>query len=433
MVNKTYGPVEGVGPVVSVTGVIRPGYGNVTAFDGDVFWEAAEPLLDSSKTVKFIEVRHANVPGYKVMVYYTDGTLTLITQSYESAEQLLAYGITAIDNPDSGTADYIDLTPVYGSGAKQIIDLYGSASGQTQRVTKVYGSGPETGYIITAASPAVIDIMAFTDMYYRTYGPFTFRPESIQIYAIGQTTRIYVSDWGLSTQVKLFSYPTGSYNGEGGAWGFSSEPVPVSSGSSLVASLTSSSSKSPLARLIHQGFGHLDYTPYGYITYYTDNTHTTTAVAPIRTQEELDGFANHSGGGDWSNTIDFGRVTVSTRGDHAIKMISFTDKTKTLGPYFLWGANYLDGEIVLPSSLTQIGTGFLYSCDSPNITVNVGNLSAAIGTELPSYPYFMSTSSSSYGSYTVGIKIAGANRAAWLTKFPNRDTDPYRKLVDAGY
>ena len=97
------------------------------------------------------------------------------------------------------------------------------------------------------------------------------------------------------------------------------------------------------------------------------------------------------------------------------------------------GANFMDScssfnqSLTLPSSLTSIGTYFLYNCNSMTNTVNVGSLAATIAT---SSNRSFATTSSSAACYTTGITIAGANASAWISRFPNRTSSPYRKLIN---
>ena len=106
-------------------------------------------------------------------------------------------------------------------------------------------------------------------------------------------------------------------------------------------------------------------------------------------------------------------------------------------------------DVILPSTLTTqtsapgIWTAFT-NCDSMVKTINVGNLSPSVfvGTDGANAHPYLATNNSSANCYTQGIKIAGANRQAWLNAFPNLSGQSfpthsgsrwYRKLVDAGY
>lgn len=117
---KLYGSVA-VQTTIGVTGSIRSGgAGNVTAFDADVFWNAASSRLDLTKTLDYISVMIGR-SGAKIgmYVYYDGGTHTTIAEP-STVSGLAAYGVTASFVAD-GT-DYIDLTPITGTTyvAKQI-------------------------------------------------------------------------------------------------------------------------------------------------------------------------------------------------------------------------------------------------------------------------------------------------------------------------
>ena len=102
----------------------------------------------------------------------------------------------------------------------------------------------------------------------------------------------------------------------------------------------------------------------------------------------------------------------------------------SIGMHFMSGCARFNDDITLPSSLTSIGTYFMYQCNQMVSTVDVGNLDASI---IATSNYTFATPSSTAASYTTGITIAGTNRAAWLSRFPNQTSNPYRKLLDAGH
>ena len=61
--------------------------------------------------------------------------------------------------------------------------------------------------------------------------------------------------------------------------------------------------------------------------------------------------------------------------------------------------------------------------------IDVGSLPATI---IAAENGTFSAKGNNYPAYTTGIKIKGANRSAWLSKFPNKSSWPYRKLVNYG-
>lgn len=111
------------------------------------------------------------------------------------------------------------------------------------------------------------------------------------------------------------------------------------------------------------------------------------------------------------------------------KALTLPSSMTTIGGNFLRGCTIFNQSITLPSTLTSIGTYFIYACNAMVGTVNVGALAATIAT---SNNYTFSTTSSSAACYTTGITIKGSNRAAWISRFANRTSSPYRKLLDAG-
>ena len=101
----------------------------------------------------------------------------------------------------------------------------------------------------------------------------------------------------------------------------------------------------------------------------------------------------------------------------------------SIGAFFLTGAVSFNQPIVLPSSLTSIGDSFMYSTNNMTNYVDVGSLNASIAT---SSDNTFSVVAKSLPAYTTGIKIKGANRSAWISRFPNRTSNPYRKLINGG-
>lgn len=113
--------------------------------------------------------------------------------------------------------------------------------------------------------------------------------------------------------------------------------------------------------------------------------------------------------------------------------IYFPDSVQSLGMNHLPAYNQ---DIILPSSLTRLEYESFYGCNNFTGVVNVGNLSPSV-VRNTNKTYLFAASSSTAPSYTTGIKIAGQNRAAWLSDFPNEaittGNPRFRKLLDAGY
>lgn len=101
----------------------------------------------------------------------------------------------------------------------------------------------------------------------------------------------------------------------------------------------------------------------------------------------------------------------------------------TIGMQFLRFCSSFNQSLSLPSTLTAIGSGFFYCCDAMVSSINVGSLAATIAT---STTMTLSTTKSTAKCYTTGITINGSNRAAWISRFANRTSSPYRKLINGG-
>ena len=100
----------------------------------------------------------------------------------------------------------------------------------------------------------------------------------------------------------------------------------------------------------------------------------------------------------------------------------------TIGQSFLAGTKF-NQPLELPQTLTSIGTAFLFDAINMVSPVDVGSLAetvAAAGNNT------FATPRNTADSYTQGIPIKGANRAAWIARFPDRTSSPYRKLLDYG-
>lgn len=139
-ITKLYGPIAQQ-ITTGVTGTIRAGSTQVTAFDADVFFAAASPDLDLTKTLSYIQVnmvKKGTVYVHDLRVYYSDGTYYQFF--YHSSDgtmaDFLAYGITATEPTGTSTTDYIDLTPITTTitVTKKITKLYGSVNGQTKLI-----------------------------------------------------------------------------------------------------------------------------------------------------------------------------------------------------------------------------------------------------------------------------------------------------------
>lgn len=154
-VDKIYGPVETT-VVTGVTGAVRagsPGIGAGIQFDGAVFWNKVENVVDSNKTMDYLQQRvgHGGDSHY-LTLFYTDGTSYAFENGGDVYEAL--YGITYTGTPDYSGFDYIDLTATTAlmSLSKRIKKLYGSVNGQARMIYPAFGhvdygqSGDEYGH-----------------------------------------------------------------------------------------------------------------------------------------------------------------------------------------------------------------------------------------------------------------------------------------------
>lgn len=200
--------------------------------------------------------------------------------------------------------------------------------------------------------------------------------------------------------------------------------------------------------------------PYGIVYYKTNASDTEVKSVEIQSVTEFNGLCRSDNDDMWTTTIN--GVTVSNGYDeedpifytNVIVGVDIGTDITTISDGFLYSCYYLNSEIIIPdsvtsigdyfighcgifnspitlsSSLTYVGYSFLEGCKQMTSVVNVGSLDAS---KANGGPYSFSAASTNDPAYATGITIAGANRAAWLSRFPNRTRFPYRKLIDAGY
>lgn len=120
--------------------------------------------------------------------------------------------------------------------------------------------------------------------------------------------------------------------------------------------------------------------------------------------------------------------------------ITLSNKLRTIGESFMGYCESFNRSFSLPSTITSIGEGLLHSATNMTGTINVGSIPATVIPTDSSTGILANTTLgfwSIYGDkpmYQTGVKIAGANRAAWRSRLPNLDdvNGTYRKLLDAG-
>lgn len=170
---------------------------------------------------------------------------------------------------------------------------------------------------------------------------------------------------------------------------------------------------------------------YGIVYYKADSSASTVQSVELQSAAEFNSLCQSMFNTSWTATVGGGAVTVSNNSTNVIVGIEIGDQITSIGNYFLYFCTSLDWSFTIPSSVTSIGEAFLFQCDAMTGTINVGSLAATIAQS--SYWSF-GTAYSSAACYTTGITIAGANRADWLSSFPNSTGVPaYRKLLNAGH
>ena len=375
----------------------------------------------------------------------------------QSASKVVGQFVTSINSPSfsiagrTGTSATIRYSAAADGGYYSKTVQYSIDEGQTWSTGVVIASGNATTgtFTINNLTPGVeYTVMTRTSTPKTTIGGQTLviSDKTTKFYGsvegeAKEITNLYASDSGVAkTVTKLY----GSANGE--------------------------------AQLIYRGFGRIDYVC-GTVEYYTDANNTTTSVATIRNYLELSQLNNPSLSSTSEAVIDGATIPFSK-----IKEVRLKNNVTAIGNGFLYKAIYLE-KVILPSGLISIGDNFLSSCDRISTPPNFPETLTSIGGDfmnfdarlsgpftvplvLPSsltsigtfflygekivYPEvnvgsldatIASTSNCSFSGqastspiYTTGIRIAGTNRAAWMSRFPNRDSGmPYRKLIDAGY
>lgn len=89
--------------------------------------------------------------------------------------------------------------------------------------------------------------------------------------------------------------------------------------------------------------------------------------------------------------------------------------------------NLVSVDISHATSLSSIGLNFLTNCRQLG-SVNVGSIPATVAAESTST---FSQSGQSAPAYVNGVTLTGATASDWATRFPNRTTNPFRKLIVA--
>lgn len=132
-------------------------------------------------------------------------------------------------------------------------------------------------------------------------------------------------------------------------------------------------------------------------------------------------------------------------------IITLPKTLTSIGNYFLFGA-VVSCTIIIPQNVKTIGTYFLASSTIENPVYFVGVVNSVGGYFMSdcalntSTVYINATPASAFAtsnntlsspstnlpSYKVGVPIKGVDSAAFVSKFANRTSNPYRKLIDRG-
>ena len=125
--------------------------------------------------------------------------------------------------------------------------------------------------------------------------------------------------------------------------------------------------------------------------------------------------------------------TITSIGNYFLSGTNF-NQTIDLTTVTEIGDNFLSGtpfnqDFTIPNTVTSIGTGFLYNCDSMVGEIVLDAPETVASTSNNTF----STTDANADCYTTGISVIGTYARQWMTRFPNRDTTPYRNLVLAAH
>lgn len=170
--------------------------------------------------------------------------------------------------------------------------------------------------------------------------------------------------------------------------------------------------------------------PYGIVYYKNKNTGNVESVE-LQSVAEFESLAPANDWTfSWTASVGGGAVTVESMVNNVIVGIEIGTAITTIPSRFLNDCIYFNWSFDIPNNITSIGDRFLYYCSTMVGTINVGSVSATVAQKSD---YTFSAGTNNGAAYTTGITIAGANRAAWISRFPNKTSSPYRKLINAGY
>ena len=109
--------------------------------------------------------------------------------------------------------------------------------------------------------------------------------------------------------------------------------------------------------------------------------------------------------------------------------LTLPSNTTSIGTHFMNDARSFNKDFTIPSSVTSIGIYFFGQQRNMKSNIIVGSVNASVAE---ASDYTLSAAGTGYSAYTTGIAIKGSARSSWLSRFPNRTANPYRKLRDGG-
>lgn len=127
--------------------------------------------------------------------------------------------------------------------------------------------------------------------------------------------------------------------------------------------------------------------------------------------------------------------------------LTIPDTVTSIGNNFLSGCSSFNQPLTIPNAVTSIGTYFLANCHSFNQSLTIPNTVTSIGTYFLSYCHAfssltvnttasptdtnsLSTNNQVAKIYVKGVTVRGTGASTWITKLPNRTSNPFRKLIN---
>lgn len=258
------------------------------------------------------------------------------------------------------------VTAFYGSANNQsvkTIDLYGSVNGESKGIAKLYGPTESPVAVGVSGSIRLGGAGNVSDFDGNTFWSYMQNYSGINWLGVDYVKATLTSGKYYSLDLYYVDGTSRSLLGHGSATDLADYGiVAINTTSGSVGDncidLTPITEVAYKTKLVYQGFGHVDY-GYGYVEYYTDSGHITTAIATIRSQTELDALGNNSD--TWTATVD-GEQVANTE----IKSVVLTDEVLTLPTGFLRGCTVLTGLNISDSKIVATPDHFLHGCTSFN-------------------------------------------------------------------